>query len=49
MPDRCSNRGQFYQDLAVSYFDTLDADRQKRQLVRCLEPMGYRVNLQGAA
>jgi transposase len=38
--------GQCYQDLGRDYFDRLNEDRVKRQLVKRLEGLGYRVNLE---
>jgi transposase len=38
--------GQSYQDLGGDYFDTLNEDRVKRQMVKRLEKLGYEVKLE---
>ena len=38
--------GQCYQDLGRDYFDHIDEDRTRRQLVKRLEKLGYRVTVE---
>ena len=38
--------GQAYKDMGRDYFERLDEDRVKRQLVKRLERLGYTVNIE---
>ena len=40
--------GQCYQDLGRDYFDNIDEERTRRQLVKRLEKLGYRVTVEKA-